>query len=131
MESKKEYSVDLGATVYEANKQLVKQTEKPLTHLELAGRQENLTKFFEESGKYVMLLCHEQRDYTVFNLDQNSLTSPLTAAKEVLLCCNNRGEILSIDKTEDDFAFEIWINIDNEPYCYYLFPYNEAVIECA
>jgi hypothetical protein len=34
------------------------------------------------------------------------------------------------EKTEDDIAIEIWIEIDKEPFCYYLFPYDEAVIEC-
>lgn len=124
------YNVDLGATIYDANKQLVKQTEKPLTHPELASKQLLLEDFFESIKKYAMLLCHEQRDYTVFNLNPTSITSPFTAAKETLTCCINRGSILSIDKTEDGIAIEIWINIDDEPYCYYLFPYDEAVIEC-
>lgn len=127
---KPEYNVDLGATLYDANKQLVKQTEKKLTHPEIAGKQTELEKFFEDNKKYSMLLCHERRDYTVFNLDQENITAPMVAAKEVILCCTNRGDILSIDKTEDDFAYEIWINIEDEPFCYYLFPYDEAVIEC-
>ena len=71
---KQKYDVDLGATVYDANKQLVKQTEKKLNHLELAARQSNLEKYFEtnldKGKKYHMLLCHERRDYTVFNLDE-------------------------------------------------------------
>lgn len=124
------YDIDLGATVYDANKQLVKQTEKKLNHLELAARQTDLEKYFENNKKYHMLLCHERRDYTVFNLDENSITSPMMAANETIGCCTDRGEILSIEKTDDDIAFEIWVSIDDEPYCYYLFPYDEAVIEC-
>ena len=124
------YDVDLGATVYDANKQLVKQTEKPLNHLELAAKQLELEDFFETIKKYAMLLCHERRDYTVFNLDPMSITSPHYAAREALGCCTDRGIVLSIDKTEDKTAYEIWINIDDEPYCYYLFPYDQAVIEC-
>ena len=124
------YDIDLDATVYDANKQLVKQTEKKLNHLELAARQTDLEKYFENNKKYHMLLCHERRDYTVFNLDENSITSPMMAASEIIGCCTDRGEILSIEKTDDDIAFEIWVSIDDEPYCYYLFPYDEAVIEC-
>ena len=123
------YDVDLGATLYDANKQLVKQIEKPLTHPELATKQFLIEDFFEGIQKYAMMLCHEQRDYTVFALDNFSLTAPHTAAKEVIGCCINRGSILSIEKTEDGVAIEIWINIDDEPYCYYLFPYDEGVIE--
>jgi hypothetical protein len=128
--SKTSYDVDLGATVYDANKQLVKQTEKPLTHLELASKQLELENFFEKIKRYAMLLCHEQRDYTIFNLDPKSITSPHYAAREALGCCTDRGNVLSIDKTEDGVAYEIWIEIDDEPYCYYLFPYDDAVIEC-
>ena len=124
------YDVDLGTTLYDANKQLVKQTEKPLTHPELTTKQFLLEDFFEKISKFAMMLCHEQRDYTVFELDKFSLTAPNTAAREVIGCCINRGSILSIEKTDDDIAIEIWISIDDEPYCYYLFPYDEAVIYC-
>ena len=34
-------------TLYEANKKLIKETEKPLTHPELAAKQEELEDFFE------------------------------------------------------------------------------------
>ena len=117
--------------LYEANKQLIKANEKPLTHLELAKIQLNLEDFFETKVKqYAMLLCHEQRDFTVFHLDQMSITSPHFAAREALGCCTDRGVIYSIDKTEDEIAYEIWIEIDDEMFCYYLFPYDQAVIEC-
>lgn len=124
------YDIDLGATLYDANKQLVKQTEKPLTHPELTVKQLLLEEFFEKIQKYAMMLCHEQRDYTVFELDKYSLIAPNTAAREVIGCCINRGSILSIEPTDDGVAIEIWINIDDEPYCYYLFPYDDAVIYC-
>ena len=117
--------------LYEANKQLILKTEKPLTHLELANMQLKFENFFETQVKeYAMLLCHEQRDFTVFHLDAKSITSPHFAAREALGCCTDRGEVYSIEKTEDDQAYEIWIKIDNDIYCYYLFPYDQAVIEC-
>lgn len=117
--------------LYEANKQLILKTEKPLTHLELANIQLKFEDFFETQVKeYAMLLCHEQRDFTVFHLDAKSITSPHFAAREALGCCTDRGEIYSIEKTEDNQAYEIWIKIDDDIYCYYLFPYDQAVIEC-
>lgn len=117
--------------LYEANKQLILKTEKPLTHLELANIQLKFEDFFETQVKeYAMLLCHEQRDFTVFHLDAKSITSPYFAAREALGCCTDRGEVYSIEKTEDDQAYEIWIKIDDDIYCYYLFPYDQAVIEC-
>lgn len=125
--------MDISAgNLYQANKQLVLAHEKPLNHLELAGVQPKLEKFFEDKvHKYAMLLCHEQRDYTIFNLDEASIVAPHTAASEVMLCCTNRGEVYSIEETEDGVAFEIWIKIDDDAFCYYLFPYDQAVIECA
>ena len=123
--------MDINAgNMYDYNKELVKNYEKPLTHVELAARQEALESFFEDKViKYAMLLCHEQRDYTLFNLKTTS-TAIHQAAKEVILCCMNRGEVVGIDKTDDGLAYEIWIIIDDEAYCYYLFPYDQAVIEC-
>lgn len=124
--------MDISAgNLYDANKQLIKNTEKPLTHLELANIQLKFEDFFEDKvKKYAMLLCHEQRDYTVFNLDPKSITSPHFAAREALGCCTDRGSVYSIEETEDKQAYEIWIEIDEEIYCYYLFPYDQAVIEC-
>lgn len=127
----KEYNVDLGATVYDANKQLVKQTDHPLTHPELASKQLFLEEFFEDKvANYAMLLCNEQKDYTVFHLDPKNFTAPHIAAREALGCCTDRGIVYSIELTEDKQAIEIWIEIDEDMYCYYLFPYDKAVIEC-
>jgi len=119
-----------GANLYEANKQLVIKNEKPLTHLELAARQEDIEDFFEEKvSEFAMLLCHDRRDYTIFQLTSSS-TAEHFAAREVLGCCTDRGEILGIDKTDDGVAYEIWLKIDDEAFCYYLFPYDQAVIKC-
>lgn len=117
--------------LYEANKQLILKSEQPLNHLKLASAQLQLESFFETKvRKYAMLLCHEQRDYTIFHLDTKSITSPHFAAREALGCCTDRGEVYSIEKTEDEQAYEIWIKVDEDVFCYYLFPYDNAVIEC-
>lgn len=118
-----------GNNLYDANKQLVLKNEKPLTHLELARKQEELEDFFkEEVLEYAMLLCHERRDYTIFHI--NGAYGAHVAANETLGCCIDRGEILGIDLTEHEDAFEIWLKINDEAFCYYLFPYDQAVIEC-
>ena len=122
---------DLSAgTVYDVNKQLI-QNYKPLTHLELAGIQNKLDDWFNMIiDTYAMLLCHDRRDYTIFHLYETQNEHPTAvAAKECLGCLTDRGEILAIDPTEDD-AWEIWLKIDGQPYCYYLFRYDDAVIEC-
>lgn len=118
-----------GNNLYDANKQLVLDNEKPLTHLELARKQEMLEDFFkEEVVEYAMLLCHDRRDYTVFHL--NGAHAAHVAASEALGCCIDRGEILGVDLTDNKDAYEIWLKVNNEAFCYYLFPYDQAVIEC-
>ena len=116
--------------LYYFNKQIVEKYEKPLNHLELAAAQEKLEGFFEDNCKeFAMLLCHERRDYTIFQLGTSS-TAVHFAAREAIGCCTDRGEVYGIDKADDGIAYEIWLKIDGEIFCYYLFPYDQAVIKC-
>lgn len=117
-------------TLYDLNKSIME--NKPiLTHVELAAVQPKIEDWFNMIiDTYAMLLCHERRDYTIFHLyETQNQNPPAVAAKELITCLRNRGNILSIDETKDK-AWEIWLKIDNTPYCYYLFRYDNAVIEC-
>lgn len=118
-----------GNNLYDINKKLVKEYEKPLTHIELAACQEKLEDFFSTCAEFAMLLCNDRKDYTVFQIG-TSTTATHVAAREALGCCTDRGTIYAFDKTEDGIAYEIWIECDNNMYCYYLFPYDQAVIKC-
>ena len=119
-----------GNTLYDANKQLVLEHEQPLTHLEMVRKQQMLQDWFSnEVVTYAMMLCHDLRDYTIFHLNDTDSAS-YNASKEVFVCCLNRGDILGIDLTDDKQAYEIWLRIGDEAYCYYLFPYDQAVIDC-
>ena len=122
--------VNTGLTMYEANKQLIANM-KPLTHVELVPIQKKVEDWFNWIiDTYAMLLCHDRRDYTIFHLyEKENPNPPGVAAAELIGCLCDRGEILSIEEN-DDKAWEIWLKIDNQPYCYYLFRYDEAVIEC-
>ena len=129
---KEDPNITMG-TLYDMNKQLMTQTAKPLSPMELVPIQYKLSEWFNwEIDCYAMLLCHERRDYTVFRLygdpPMNS-DPPAVATNELLSLLTDRGEILAIDETEDK-AWEIWLKINEEPYCYYLFNYDNAVIEC-
>ena len=130
-ETKKSISIDPTDTVYEMNKKLVAQTTKPLTHLELAAKQKELEEWFNWIiDTYAMLLCHDRRDYTIFHLyEKENPNPPAVAARECLGCLTDRGEVLAIDQNEDK-AWEIWLKIEDKYYCYYLFRYDDAVIEC-
>lgn len=119
-----------GGTLYDANKSIMS-TKKPLNDLEIASLYPKLEDWFNMIiDTYAMLLCHDRRDYTIFHLyEKENPNPPAVATKEFFGCLTDRGKILSIDETPDK-AWEIWLKIDNQPYCYYLFRYDEAVIEC-
>lgn len=115
--------------LYDLNKQIMHE-QKAISPLALQPYQDKIEEWFNWSiDSYAMLLCHERRDYTIFHLyEKQNPNPPQLAAKELIGCLIDRGDILSIDETEDK-AWEIWLRIDNEEYCYYLFNYDNAVIE--
>lgn len=110
-------------TLYDMAKQLVeneKDMDPILLNQKLLEMAHELTEY-----NYLMLLCHERRDYTLFNIlsdDKKKL------AKEIAETLYNRGHVLVIDK-QPDGAWEIWIRVNNENFAYYLFNYSEGVIE--
>lgn len=113
-------------TLYELNQQLMEK-EKTMSKSEIAAALQKVKTFFEKGDTYFMLLCHDQRDYTLFR--KNNAFSSEVATKELELCLKNRGTLLSIDELPDG-NFEIWLRIAGSAYCYYLFPYDEGVINC-
>ena len=117
--------------LYDLNKDLIEKQTSPLTSEELAVKKEMVHDFLRENGKasYMMLLCHEQRDYTLFNLtttDDFAIYTPNILIDE---CLKNRGEIRSIELTANKDAIEIWLVINKKAYCYYFFDYTNGVIE--
>ena len=53
-------------TLYDWNKSAMEQM-KSLNTTELKDKMREIKNKFFNQGKYYMLLCHERRDYTVFN----------------------------------------------------------------
>jgi hypothetical protein len=119
-----------GGTLYEMNQSLMA-NEKKLSGFDIIGKKKSLQAYFNNSmSKYFMMLCRERSDYTLFKLG-NHTTSAMKAADEVILCMKNRGDILAIDRTPSNNSYEIWIrDEDGVNSCYYLFEYDEGVIEC-
>lgn len=116
--------VSLG-TVYDMNKTLMEK-EKQISDKTLNKKINDITKFFSK-GEYFMLLCHEARDYTVFEITESSKAT--LAGTELKECLQNRGAILAIDEAPGN-AYEIWIRNESGIFAYYLFPYDEGVIVC-
>lgn len=117
--------VEMG-TLYDMNKSIM-QNQKKLSENAINNKMKEMIPFFNE-GTYYMMLCHERRDYTVFC--RAPLSSLMMLFKDLKECLENRGEILSIDKTKDNKAYEIWIRNIEGTFAYYFFHYDEGVIEC-
>lgn len=134
MNTKESYAKEVPiGNLYEMNKSVMSKAT-PLTSQEITNKKEELQNYFTiERGKYYMLLCNEQKDYTVFRLSfsaMEGIPSFILAAEEVIECLKNRGKILAIDYMEETGAYECWIKRSGLVYMYALFPYDAAVIEC-
>lgn len=118
-------------TLYELNKSAMRASKTLDIKKTIKEKDKELFNFFA-TNKFAMLLCNEQKDYTVFAMisNQSREGQVATAKEELYTCLSNRGELLSFEKTEDGIAFEIWLRINEEIFVYYLFPYNEAVLIC-
>lgn len=115
--------VSLG-TVYDMNKTLMEK-EPSMSVNALNKKINKINKFFAR-GEYFMLLCHEARDYTVFQITGKN---PDLAGNELKECLKNRGIILAIDEVSGN-AYEIWIKNEEGIFAYYLFPYDAGIIIC-
>ena len=122
--------IDSGMNVYEACIAEKKNSPK-LDFFMLERGFNNLGKWLKDrpKGKYYMLLCNDRRDFTVFTLLDGEDKSAKAAFEMVDECLIPRGVIKDIDKTVDGYAIEIWLSIDDEIYCYYFFPYDNAIVE--
>lgn len=115
-------------TLYDINKNAMN-AEKPMSAYALRNRLDLVKKYFQDNGEYFMLLCKEQSDYTVFRMTEKTVANANKTASILGECLTNRGDVLSIDKHDLGPALEIWLRIDGENFVYYLFPYDEAIIE--
>lgn len=114
-------------TLYEVNKNLVMNLTS-LKKTDIKDKIRMMVEYIEdEGGNYFMLLCHERRDYTVFNLVNSNWEKEFKNA--MYDCLTNRGEVLDIRENEDS-VIEIWLKIEGDSYVYFLFPYSQGIIEC-
>ena len=125
-EEELEVQLDLG-TVYDMNKELVEQTQKPLSLSALHDVEKKLRKWCGKNvQEYMMLYCKELNDFTLFRR-LNYVQSISLVCEQVIMCLRERGDILSIDFLEDG-AVECWVKTDDDIHAFYLFKYDDAVI---
>lgn len=120
--------VNLG-TLYDFNKEAMK-NEKSLDPIQFNLKTNEIAVELQErkESRYWMLLCHERRDYTIFNIIACQNHKDIECELKPTLL--NRGIIVSIEKQPDE-NWEIWIRDKEtaENFAYYLFPYTDGVIE--
>lgn len=121
--------MDSDLTYYAANKQLMN-SERILDPIEIGCKINAIAKSMQSNlPDYMMLLCNDRRDYTIFDFTESNDTDIFE--KELRTCFLNRGNVLTISEAYGNNAWEIWIRDENdENFCYYLFDYTEAVIHC-
>ena len=125
-------NVSLG-TLYDFNKQMMLKQSK-MNSSEINSIKSDLEEWFNwQIDGYAMLLCRERYDFTVFHLYENQNSDPSKiAVTELIDLLKNRGKILSIEKDSNviNNAWEIWLEIDEEAFAYYLFNCDDWVIQC-
>lgn len=120
--------IDANLNLYDINENIMRQLPIIENGEEIINKLnfyiENLSTF-----NYLMMLCREQNDYTLFYFDTFSQNN---FAEDVLECFANRGVgIVSLELIDNNNAVEVWVkDAENDlVYLYYIFVADQMVIE--
>lgn len=125
-------------TLYDLNRQMVKSLPPMDNDGKVAFINNIFNKFIEkDSNKYYMLLCKELSYFTVFHKDDINTDNFAETVHQLL---SERGTIITAgwDNEENQNSIEYWVSvktpIENNPnyteiYCFYLFRYDEGIVE--
>lgn len=128
-------SVAVGS-LYELNQQAYNGIS-PLTDEEIANNLSNVFEWlYERRCSCAMLLCHDRRDYTIFNyIEKRKGAYEDGTLGDLRECLENRGKILDVQYLQDNDCWEIWLRIFNqetctpENYMYMFFDAEDFVVE--
>jgi hypothetical protein len=118
-------------TVYEVNKKLSLENDKPLDPIALNLKIKEIAEKMSV-GDFWMLLCNERRDYTIFDVKKGNQKETEPALRETL---QNRGDVVTIFWNDKYQAWEIWVRdinpltTEKEDYMYLFFDYSSAIVE--
>lgn len=121
--------VDMGLSVYDFNKNIMKQL--PVIK-DLQGVYHKIENYWENApfSEYLMLFSKERNDYTLFRFGSGD---PSPFMDDIIECFTNRGlGIVNIEIIDDGMAMEIWVKEPGQMEgadLYYLFPADQMVIE--
>lgn len=125
--SKNPATLQTEMNLYNFNKNIMIQMD-PISEEELNKLMDSIDEM-SNYGMYYMLLCKDYNYYTIFHKNIPTLISTDSFINMVIIICQELGNIVGWEKTNNG-AIEIWINIDNESYCFYLFQYDAGIVEC-
>lgn len=125
--------VDMGLNVYEFNKNIMKQL--PIMEVDGLNKvKEELNNYIDgmiPSRNYLMMLCREKNDYTLFNFHSRVFSTQF--ADDVIECMENRGYgIVNCEVIDRGAAIELWVKKPGQMEdadLYYIFPADNMVIE--
>ena len=119
---------NLQMQLYDMNKQIISQLG-PLSE-ESIKESISLIDFFKNTTQniYYMLYGKEIGYFTIFKEAAKPQYNE-TLGEAVIACLKNVGPVHSIELTEDKAAIEIWVKVDEEVSCFYLFPYDSGLVE--
>lgn len=112
-------------TLYDINKETIKNL--PLLDPVLLYAQ-HLVIDENSCHAYYMLYGREINYFTLFQYSPNEKQSLGLTVIELLKDIPQSKGVYSIEYKEDERAWEIWIDYNDEPVVLYLFNYNEGVV---
>ena len=113
--------------LYDMNKSLIEQIG-PLDLEKYSSKHDLINSFKEDNnGTFFMLYGKEISYFTLFVCGATEPELPDLAAG-VFDCLTNVGTIYSIELTADKGAIEIWIKVNEEMTCMYLFSYDSGIV---
>lgn len=119
-----EIGMNLNMSLYDMNKQIVAQLPALEDFSEAIAAID--TFVVDTLNTHYMLYGKEISYFTIL---QRCMGYTETVGEAVVDCLKNVGLIKSIDLTANKDAFEIWVMIDDNATCLYLFPYDSGIVK--
>lgn len=115
--------------LYDLNKSLISQFSEISEYNK--EKLKDYLKAVNNNISYFMLLCKDYNYYTIFHRNYPETINYNSFANEVISICEELGTIVSWEENiEGNDAIEIWIKVKDQPYAFYLFPYDAGIVEC-
>lgn len=116
--------MNLNMSLYDMNKQIIAQLPALEDFSEAIAA---IDTFVADTLNTHYMLYGKEISY--FTILQRCMGYTETVGEAVVDCLKNVGLIKSIDLTANKDAFEIWVMINDNATCLYLFPYDSGIVK--